>query len=812
MMVFLRLLCLGLLLVIGAGAATLTLTPPAIAQNGVTLPDYERWERAAIRAEDAIDAGRASTAALETLRAELAEWRQQFISAQGINANAIATVRDQLNALGPVPEEGEEAVDIARQRAELNERLINLEAPVKTAQIAQTRAEGLIRGIDTIISERQSRELLELSPSPINPVNWPKGLTALQTMGLAISSEIRAALNNPVQSVQTRARLPFVVIAVVVGLLLLVRGRHWSRRLTNWALGEDPGALRWILAFVASLGSILLPYVGYFMLAVAVLATNLLGLRGEQVLNASLGPVFAFLLASWLAMRIFPQREARTLPLNLDPAQRRAGRLYGASLGLVGGVYFFLSGLSEKNNWNEAAANVILFPFIVMAALMLIRLARLLKAHRRNELAEHGTENLRTQISRFIATAMVALSVVSPVLAAVGYFNLAHFLMFPALLSLEIIAALLVLQRLVVEIYVAITSNREGATESLVPVLVGMFLVLFSLPMFALAWGARPAQLLEIWTRFTEGVSLGGVRISPTVFLTFLLVFAIGYIATRLLQGALKNTVLPKTKLDQGGRNAVVSGVGYIGLFLAALIAITSAGLDLSSIAIVAGALSVGIGFGLRTIVENFVSGIILLIERPISEGDWIEVGGVHGTVRSISVRSTRIETFDRSDVILPNADLVAGRVTNYTRFNTVGRIIVPVGVAYGSDTRKVERILLEIAESHPMVLVNPAPTAMFRGFGADSMDFEIRAILRDVNWVLSVHSEMNHQIAERFAQEGIEVPFAQRDIWIRNPEAFSGQPPKAVKSDPEDAPKPESDESAAVNLDGDGAGDGGSR
>ncbi|SLN17383.1 putative MscS family protein.1 precursor [Roseovarius gaetbuli] len=780
-------LCLANLPLTGVGQM-------AHAQQTIEGPDYAAWEDTATRVENAIESGGVSTAVLEDLRRELTQWREQFVNALGANSTTIKTVQDQLDAIGPPPETGAEVEDISAQRDELNRRLARLQAPIRTAELARSRADGLIQGIDEIIRNRQTAELLRLGPSPMNPLHWSEGVKVLYELAETVQREVTGDWESPVGRTVFNDNLPVVLAWLLAGLVLIARGRRWSRRLMRHLTKEEMSAGRWMATFLISLGEWLLPYAGVYALVKAFSATALFGTRGTLILDTILPAAFIFLLARWLALQIFPRNEKRVPLLNLDDKCRYSGRLYGASMGLVIAAFYFLRTIAEQSSWSEEATNVVLFPVLVLAGLLLFRLAKLLLMHSRAAGGDSDAEEtFRDRLAQLLARALMLLAILAPVLAAVGYLMAAQAMMLPALLSLMLSAALLVLQRVVTEVYVMLSGNREGADDALMPVLAGFVLVILSLPLFALIWGARPAQLTEIWVRFTEGVTVGGTTISPSIFLTLAVVFMLGYVLTRLVQGTLKNTVLPKTKLDAGGRNAIVSGVGYVGIFLAALVSITSAGIDLSSLAIVAGALSVGIGFGLQNIVSNFVSGIILLIERPISEGDWIEVGGKHGYVRSISVRSTRIETFDRTDVIVPNADFVSGTVTNYTRGNTVGRVIVPVGVAYGSDTRQIETILREIAEAHPMVLAVPPPNVVFRGFGASSLDFEIRAILRDVNWVMSVHSDMNHEIARRFVEEGIEIPFPQQDVWFRNGESLSGKPAPAQEAPPSDATPPPS-------------------
>lgn len=751
------------------GTAGETSVEPPLKGEGAKGPDLDAWNAMATRAEQALSNPETTDVSLNLLRAQLTDWREALLAAQSANGDRIATVRDQIAALGPVPGEGEtEAPEIAKRRTELNDQLNRLQAPGIAAVEAYRRADGLIREIDRTLRERQTSKLMQIWPAPFNPANWSAGFNAVRETASTVMSEAAALIRRPETRAQALDSLPAILITLVFGLFFLLRGRRIMERWTL-RLQQKSGGFRRLVAFLLSLGQILLPAIGILLLLVSARISGFLGVLGETILSQIAGVAIMVYAAAWLGSWVFPKIPLANRRVRMSEAQRTQGRRLTLALGIVLGLSNLVEESLNEVATSEAAMAVLQFPAILAAGFLLYRMGRLLHRQFGNSAGSEDSGNAFDGVLAVLSRGISILGIVAPLLGGFGYVAAAAALVFPAIQTLALVALLVLLQRVAVEIYAVLSGDDEGAQEALVPVLMGFGLVLVSLPIFALVWGARVSDLTELWNRFQEGFQIGQTKVSPADFVYFVVIFAFGYTITRLLQGALRSTVLPRTALDPGGQTAVISGVGYIGIFVSALIAIDTAGIDLSGLAIVAGALSVGIGFGLQTIVGNFVSGIILLVERPVSEGDWIEVGGVQGTVKSISVRSTRIQTFDRSDVIVPNQDLIAQRVTNWTRFSLSGRLIVPVGVAYGSDTRKVERILSEIAEAQPLALMNPPPMVAFMGFTADALNFEIRVILRDVNFSLSVRTEINHQIVERFAAEGITIPFAQRDITLVN-------------------------------------------
>lgn len=295
-------------------------------------------------------------------------------------------------------------------------------------------------------------------------------------------------------------------------------------------------------------------------------------------------------------------------------------------------------------------------------------------------------------------------------------------------------------------------------------------------------WGMNDLGRDFVDTLLVGGVTIGNTSVVPGKIILGLLFFFLLVTFTRWFKRKLERDWLPLTRMEPSVRVSVATLYGYVTFILAVLVGLSAAGLDFSKIALVAGALSVGIGFGLQNIVNNFVSGLILLFERPVRLGDYIKVGDTEGFVRQIRIRSTELENADRVSIIVPNSVLLNAEVENWHYRNSLGRVIVGVGVSYGTDPEQVRSLLLEIAAAHPLVIPEgermdvPGPLVVFTALGDSSLDFELRACITDIYSKLTVASDLRYAIYRRFRELHIEIPFPQRDVWIRNPHEL-GQP-----------------------------------
>ena len=745
----------------------------------VTL-DYDRWAATANMAQDTLEAGTASGAFLHELRKQLALRRSEFSEVQNFSPARLATLEEQLAALGPVPESGTEPAEIAERRMILAQEIKVLNAPRLRAREAYKQADGLIREIDAALSAKETENLLQLRPSPIDLRLWPEAVLQVSEKLKSLVGSVSTAWHTPVLRDKAHDQLSLIVALLVAAGVLLTQGRRWlARALRRLSRSEDAYGVD-LAQYLLGLGKLVNVLLCVFLVSRAWSISRLYDFDLNVLLQASPWIVAPLFISRWLATQLCPIDEMTRSVLALPSGSRVQARFLIRFLGVAISAMIFMAFLNSMGDFSSGTVAVIVVVLVSIAGVGTLRLGGLLWRQSNGSQAATGAEQVPHRIVVRLGQGLAVVAAICIALAVIGYSYLAFELLMTVLLATEFLGILFVTFEAVRNAAAMLSQDRNAGYDSLAAVVVNAALILASLPVFALIAGVRPSELMELWSTFQSGVTLGEVQLSPSVVLQLIVVFVIGLLLTRLIQRTLKIRVLAKTKIDAGGQNAIVSGIGYFGIFLAAVVAITYAGLDLSSLAIVAGALSVGIGFGLQNIVSNFVSGIILLIERPISVGDWIEVGGNMGIVRKISVRSTSIQTFDRTDVIVPNADLVSGTVTNYTHGSSVGRIIVPIGVAYGNDTRKIEELLLPLAEQHPLVLKDPAPSVVFQGFGADSLNFEIRALLADINYGLTVRSELNHQVYEVLTANGIEIPFGQRDIWIRNPEALG-----AVRSEP---------------------------
>ncbi len=694
----------------------------------------------------------------------------------------LAEVNARLDQLAPTPagDGAAEAPSIVDERKALDEQ--KAELTIMTGRADETEA-SIASTLDRIAARRRAAfSAAVFLRTPVDLALFEQASDAAQQEAVAFRSLVTGWLTF-VLTTKT-AEFAFSTIAAFILALFLFFA---IRSLFSSLLYRNPDieAPSYFSKIVIGFSSAILPSLVFAVfLAVTFGLYSYFNILSPKIslIGKSLFPVLGGIFFVYnLAQAILTPRHPNWRLVNIHDDAAWKLTMLTTAMACIYGADAFLGRLNEI-----VAAPLPLTVFKSLFASLLIGIVIIvIAATRAGVAAENGSERAAAW-PKWISLPLFLVGLAVIAMALFGYIGLARF----SAQQIVVTGAILI------TMYVGILAGRQIGSEGLLAqsrlgrwlqdrltlqsstveqlsLMAGIvfiaLVVLAGLPLILLQWGSQPEDI-SLWAgKAFSGFQIGAVRISFSGLFFGILVFAVGLVMTRLVQKWLSTSVLPRSNMDSGVRDSIKTGVGYIGFALAALIAVTSAGIDLSSLAIVAGALSIGIGFGLQNIVSNFVSGLILLVERPIKVGDWVEAGGTSGFVKKISVRATEIETFQKQTMILPNSELINSVVGNWTHKYRGGRVDIPVGVAYGSDVREVERILYRLAAENKSVLKFPEPFVLFNGFGDSSLDFELRLYLSEITKLPVVSTEIRFAIVDTFRAAGIEIPFPQRDLHIRS-------------------------------------------
>ncbi|WP_225206502.1 DUF3772 domain-containing protein [Novosphingobium huizhouense] len=748
-----------------SAAVPIAVPTPATPQTYLDL-----WNRHALEARALLQATPSvpsDTRALETIRAVLAADRDRAFRAAQTPSITLRILEAQRAALGPAPAEGKvEPQWAADKRADLEARIKLARAPMLLAQDAQVTAAVLVAEIDARLNRKTSTELLARQPSPLLPFAWSGALAETR----AALGELRRQLQHPGSAGQGEGGvgLAFAILASALGIYVAVVVQRAFRVRTNAALlrVRTPAAAV-LLTFLQDIGILLLP------LAVLLVMLGIVFLRLPRVpaafaiesIVASGGGLVIF--AMWVGRSLFSPTSAELRFVRLSDAEARRAVLIVLLLGLALVAELAVEQALKSYPFSPATRAVIAFPVLAATGALLWLLAEIL-----SPLAGAAAEDMRAIDFRFhIAWLMRLIGIGGVAAGAAGYVELARGCLMPTLLTLATIGVgLLTFWRLTM-LSDAVVARAAGETRHgvrLLPALYALVIVCVSLPLIALLWGVRSGTIADVFATLRDGVAIGSFRLSAGDVVVFFAVFAAGYGLTRWVQRMLQLSLFRALGLERGVESALLTVIGYAGLTLSLLVAIVSAGLDLSSLAIVAGALSVGAGLGLQGVVANFVSGIIVLIERPVRVGDWIEVGGFAGTVERISVRSTRLRTLAMDDVIIPNSEIINGAVRNRTLADRSGRTDLEVGVAYGTDLALAFAAVMDATRAVEAVLREPAPLVVLDRFDDSALVLKLFCVVGDVAAAPLARSQLRMEVYRLFTERGIAIPFPQREITLR--------------------------------------------
>ena len=697
----------------------------------------------------------------------------------------------KLDALGEVPEGGQESKLLSQKRKEFTAELDTQKGKVAEADVILARLDET----DTRILNLRSKELFGNLFNKQRPLINPANLFEANKYLLSFIYDI---INSPIswyesldQAEKTRVYnngLPVFVIfilSLILGVylrLLIMRKFGYDNSIEHPRYGKKVSA-----AICVAIGYGVIPSCIIVGMLIWIASTEILTGYFASVVGSFLFYSLYVLLGRAIARVVFaPYNERwRLVNVNNEKALSMASAFYGMIYAI--GLFGFLEYISDRSDYNiDLSAYISAIGSFVKVFFIWLIVRRSLwdglpeveddnPEDEDDETQEDDGESSSFRITFFTTVAGIILCLV----AISGYPFLSAFILNRIIMTFILLGFLFIIRKAFEEIMHRVLLMRFWAKTFRVKrkilsklnfwisLVVDPLFVLLAIYMILALWGVSVEILNHGIYKIFTGFNIGGVKISLLSIFLGIIIFFIAVNIVRALKRRLAGNVLSKMDIDEGIKASLESGFGSVGYVLSALLAIAIMGGDLGNLALIAGALSVGIGLGLQNVVNNFVSGIVILFERPIKVGDWVSINGEEGRVKQINIRATEVETFKKTSLIIPNANILSTTVTNLTHSDNSSRMSINVGVAYGSDTRRVAEILLECAEAHKRVLKKPAPSVIFKDFGPSSLDFELRCYTSDIwtGWIIP--SDLRFEIDRRFREEGIEIPFPQQTITL---------------------------------------------
>lgn len=683
---------------------------------------------------------------------------------------AMAALQAQLAVLGPPPAKGgaPETPAVATQRRQLDKAQADLNAQIVRAKSLNLDALQLVAQITGLRNDQFQARLTARTDTPLGHAFWadqarslPNDLPRLQRLGTRWGD----AWNDAWQANRLSLLLCLVASLLLAGSPWLLR-RLWQHLATRWL---PAGHLR--RSGAATMAALAITLVIWLAARLVLQGLDWNGALDDDLHDLAAGLVhvtgFAALMAGLGSSLLSSGRASwRLLPLS-DIAAHRLRRypwwLAAAAL-LVGGSERIVRSIGSS-----LPATVLLHAVLALlvSALVGLVLTRLRHARREADVASGTLARRPLWVGLMSATAALGV-LLCWIAVSLGYVALAFFVAVQMLWVGLITACLYLLVHLTCDLIDTLLSphGRSGAqlqaSFDLTPdtlaqastVLIGVTRVLLALAALALVlapFDAGPAELAQSALQLLNGLKLGQLTIEPGTVLMALAVFALGMVALGMLKHWLAEQFLPTTRMDAGMRESVVTLLGYLGGVLVFALALVALNVNLQSIAWIASALSVGIGFGLQAVVQNFISGLILLVERPVKVGDWVSISSdVEGDIRRINVRATEIQLGDRSTVIVPNSQLITQNVRNVTHGSAQGRVRILLPMPLDTDADRARSLMLDALKAHPATLTNPAPLVRLDNINASSMTFSVTSYVHSPRDVGAVKSDILFDILAR--------------------------------------------------------------